>query len=167
MPSNAAERRAGGVCLVVFSGELDKLMAAFVMATGAAASGLPVHMFFTFWATHGLRRSRGAGSGRSLTERALCWMIPAGWRRRRLSHLHWGGLGRRMLRREMRRKGVADLPTLVELAARLGVSINVCEMSMDLMGIQREDLIDYPGLSVCGVAGFLQRSTVATNTLFI
>ena len=152
--------------LLVLSGERDKLMAAFVMATGAAACGMQVRMFFTFWATAALRRS-ASGKGKRWTERAFGWLLPACLQQTRLSHLDMFGLGRRLMDKEMKRKGVADLDSLVATAAELGVTIQICEMSMRLIGICQEELIDYPGLNICGIAQFVENVATDNTTLFI
>jgi peroxiredoxin family protein len=153
--------------MVVFSGELDKLLAAFVIATGAAASSMQVSMYFTFWGLAALRKAGPQARGKRLIERAFGWLVPGGHQRRKLSKLDMGGLGRRILRREMRRRRVADLPTLIEAAAASGVEVRACEMAMSLMGVRREELIDYPGLEVCGVACFLEQASKSGTTLFI
>jgi peroxiredoxin family protein len=94
-------------------------------------------------------------------------MLPGGLQKRRLSHLDFGGFGRRMMALEMKKKRVADLPALVDLAGELSVQIYICEMSMSLMGIRKEELIDYPHLQYCGVAHFLDLASQANTTLFI
>ena len=153
--------------MVVFSSELDRLLAAFVIATGAGACGMSVSMFFTFWGTAALKKTGRQGSGKTLTERMFGWMLPGGFHNRKLSKMNLAGLGRRMMAREMRKKGTPDLPSLIELAQECEVHINVCEMSMSLMGIKQEELIDYPRLTLCGVASFLEQSSKAGTTLFI
>ncbi|MFV0442901.1 MAG: DsrE/DsrF/DrsH-like family protein [Planctomycetaceae bacterium] len=153
--------------LVVFSGERDRLMAAFVMAVGAAACGQTVSMFFTFWATTALRKPDGKAAGKSLVERAFGWMLPKGANQTRLSQMDFGGLGRAMMEREMKKKNIANLQEMVDTAAELDVVIRVCDMSMQLMGIRREELIDYPGLEMCGVAKFTACCSDANTTLFI
>ena len=169
----ALERRAerGGdpnqLTIVVFSDALDRLLAAFTLATGAAACGKQVTMFFTFWGTSALKRGGPQARGKTLVERLFGWMLPGGFRRRRLSRLHLGGLGRLFMRREMRRKGVADVEELIEIAKETGVRVLVCEMAMSLMGIRQEELIDYPGLRPCGVASYLDIATQAGTSLFI
>jgi peroxiredoxin family protein len=153
--------------LLVFEGTRDRLLAAFVMATGAAACGMKVTMFFTFWGTAALRKERVARQQKSWIERALGWMLPSSFRSTKLSQLDMCGLGRLLISREMRKKNIADLPELLKVAADLGVTIRVCEMSMKLMGIHREELLDYPGLEFCGVASFVEDAATANTTLFI
>lgn len=153
--------------LLVFSGERDKLLAAFVMATGAAASGMRVRMFFTFWGTASLKKSKAQVGTKSLVERAFGWMLPGGVRQTKLSKMDMAGIGRQLMSVEMKKKGVADLPQLIDLAGELGVEIQVCEMSMELMGIRAEELIEYPCLDYCGVATFVDQASDANTTLFI
>ena len=158
---------SNALSMVVFSGELDKLLAALVIATGAAACGMKASMFFTFWATAALKKPGRQGAEKSLVERLFGWMLPGGLHKQKLSKMDMAGLGRWMLKREMRKKGVADLGTLIEVAQELGVELHVCEMSMSLMGIRKDELIDYSDIKYCGVARFLEAASSAGTTLFI
>jgi len=155
------------LCMVVFSGELDKLLASFVMATGAAACGMKVSMFFTFWGTAALKKKGPQSPGKTLVEKMFGWMLPGGLDRRKLSKLDMGGMGRWMMAREMKKKNVTDLASLISLAQELEVQIYICEMSMSLMGITLEELIDNPTMKQCGVAHFLTLASEANTTLFI
>jgi peroxiredoxin family protein len=165
--STSQPERENRLCLIVFSGEMDKLLAAFVMATGAAASGMSVSMFFTFWATAALKKSRSQVKGKPLVERMFGWMMPSGLRNVPLSKLNMGGLGKWLIGREMKNKKVPDLPAFLELAGELGVEIQICEMSMSLMGIRQEELIEYPGMKRTGVAYCLDQCANARISLFI
>ncbi len=158
---------ANAISMVVFSGDLDKLLAAFVIATGAAACGMNVSMFFTFWATAGLKKNGPQAKGKTLIEKMFGWMLPGGYHKRKLSQMDMMGMGRLLMNREMAKKRVPTLAELVQIAEDLEVSIDVCEMSMSLMGIKPEELIDYPNLSYCGVARFLEQSSSSNTTLFI
>lgn len=153
--------------LLVFDGSRDKLLAAFVMATGAAACGMEVKMFFTFWATAALRKGGPQFGKKSLVERAFGWMLPGSMKGTKLSQMDMGGVGRKLMAAEMKKKNVADLDELIQTAADLGVKIQVCEMSMQLMGIRREELRDYPELGYCGVASFVDDAAKSNTTLFI
>ena len=155
------------LCMVVFSGELDKLLASFVIATGAAACGMKVSMFFTFWGTAALKKKGPQSPGKTLVEKAFGWMLPGGFDKRKLSKLDMGGMGRMMMAQEMKKKNVSDLPTLIALAQELAVQLYICEMSMSLMGITREELIEDPDMKQCGVAHFLTLASEANTTLFI
>lgn len=157
---------ANAMTLLVFSGELDKLLAAFTIANGAAASGMTVSMFFTFWGTAALK-ARTLLGGKSLVERAFGMLLPGGLGRRALSRLDMAGIGRFLMGREMRQKNISGLPALIEQAAGLGVQIYACEMSMELMGIRREELLDYPGLQFCGAVKFADLAASGNTTLFI
>ncbi len=163
----AAAPRSDKLSMVVFSGELDKLLAAFVIATGAAACGMKVSMFFTFWATAALKKEGPQAKGKSLVEKMFGWMLPGGFGKRKLSKMEIGGVGRWMMTREMAKKNVASLAELVEAADELGVRINICEMSMSLMGIRQEELLDYSDIGCCGVASFLDDASSSNTTLFI
>jgi peroxiredoxin family protein len=105
--------------------------------------------------------------GKTFVEWAFGWMLPASLRKTKLSQFEMAGLGRFLLEQEMKRKNICDLPQLVDTAAELGVHISVCEMSMNLMGIRREELMEYPGLEYCGVAKFTENAATANTTLFI
>ncbi len=153
--------------LLVFGAHRDRLLAAFVMATGAAACGMEVKMFFTFWATSALKKGGPQFGKKSIVERAFGWMLPSSLRGTKLSNMDMYGLGRVLMDREMKKKNIADLDTLIKTAAELGVIIRICEMSMQLMGIRREELIDYPGIEYCGVAKFVDEAATANTTLFI
>jgi len=162
LAQTAAEDR---LSLVVFSGDLDRQLAAFVMATGAAASGMHVSMFFTFWGTTALRRR--ARVKKDLWGRMFGSLLPRGASQLPLSQLNLGGIGPAMMRHLMRRKGVCSLEELIATAAELDVNINVCTMSMDLMGLERDELIEYPNLGYCGAASFVDIAARSRTTLFV
>ena len=153
--------------MVVFSGELDKLLAAMIIATGAAAMGSKVVMFFTFWGTAALRDANKKVGGKDFMSKMFGWMLPKGRNAVKLSQMHMAGMGTSMLKNLMKKKNAPSLDQLFEIAAQLGVEINVCEMSMDLMGFKREELIDYPNMDFVGVATFLGHSSKSANQLFI
>lgn len=161
-----AERQSDQLSLCVFSGSLDRLIAAFVMATGAAAMDMKVSMFFTFWATAALRKN-AASVEKTLLERMFGWMLPRGANKLPLSQMNMAGGGPAMIRHIMKKKGVASVEEMISVSAELGVHINVCTMSMDLLGMKPEELIDYPGLGFCGVAKFLETAAPGKLTLFL
>ena len=152
--------------LIVFSGSLDRLIAAFVLATGAAAMGMRVSMFFTFWATAALRKD-SAVVKKTLLERMFGWMLPKGIKKLPLSQMNLAGGGPAMIRYVMKKNGVASVEEMIEISAEFGVEINVCTMSMDLLGMKPEELLDYPGRSFCGVAKFLETAAPGKITLFV
>ena len=152
--------------LIVFSGSLDRLIAAFVLATGAAAMGMQVTMFFTFWATAALRKD-AAQAKKTFIERMFGWMLPKGVKKLPLSQMNMAGGGPVMIRHIMKKKGVASVEEMIELCAELGVELNVCTMSMDLLGMKPEELLDYPNRKFCGVAKFLETAAPGKLTLFL
>jgi peroxiredoxin family protein len=152
------------ISIVVMSGDYDRVLAAFVIATGAAAMGLQVSMFFTFWGLGVLRQNRRL-RGKGLLEKAFTLLTPAGAEELRLSRLNFAGLGLRLLKRQMRQRNISSLSELIAFARDLGVRMVACQMSMDVMGIKPEEL--QPGLETGGVATFLADATKSKATLFI
>ena len=153
--------------MVVFSGDMDKALAAFVIATGAVAMGMEAVMFFTFWGTPLLRDKNKQVSGKDTMGKMFGAMLPKGVSGVKLSKMNMGGMGTMMMKSLMKQKNVASLEQMLEMAEELGVRIYVCEMSMDLMGFKREEMIDYKDLVFCGVAKFLEEATDSRVQLFI
>lgn len=151
--------------MIVFSGSLDKMIAAFIIATGAAAMGSEVSMFFTFWGTAALRKK--ARVKKDFISRMFGFMLPTGFGQLKLSKMNMAGAGTAMMKSLMKKKKTVSLPELLSTAEQLGVRIFICEMSMDLMGITREEIVDYAHIGYCGVAGFLSESHESSQTLFI
>ncbi len=150
--------------MVVFSGDLDKVLAAFVIASGAAASGMEVSMFFTFWGLTALRQKRQS-TGKTLFQKLMGWMTPVGLRGLGVSKMNFGGVGAKMLRAMMKQQGVPQPEEMAQMARDLGVRIVACQMSMEVMGFRKEELID--GIEVGGVATFLGDAVRSKTTLFI
>ena len=155
------------ISMIVFSGDLDKALAAFIIATGAAAMYEKVVMFFTFWGTSVLRDLKKTVTKKDLTARMFGQMLPKGAGQLKLSQMHMAGLGTRMLKSLMKKKGVMSLEDLMKTAAEFGVEIIICEMSMDLMGFSMDEFIDYPNVSLAGAANFLGEAANSKVTLFI
>lgn len=151
--------------IVLFSGDFDKAMAAFIIATGAAAMGTEVVMFFTFWGINVLRDPAKKGKGKNLIEKMFGWMMPKGADKLKLSKMNMAGMGTAMMKGIMKKKNVQSLPQLIGLAKEMGVKMTVCQMSMDLMGIKKEELID--GVEFGGVAAYLGETNDSKNNLFI
>ncbi len=150
---------------VVFSGDLDKTIAAFIMANGAAAMGRRVTMFFTFWGLNILRRPKPVSVVKSFIERMFGFMMPRGSKKLGLSRMNMGGLGAKMIRSIMKSKGVSSLEELMDSARTHGVRLVACQMSMDIMGIHQEELID--GVELGGVSTFLGSGEQSDMSLFI
>lgn len=164
------EERPGAkskVSMIVFSGDLDKHIASMIIATGAAAMGMEVVMFYTFWGTAALRAPGKKAGGKNLIEKMFGFMLPEGRNKLKLSKLHMAGAGTAMLKGLMKKKNVASLDQLYEVAGELGIRIVICEMSMDLMGFKREEMIPYPELAYGGVATFLAEARDSAIQLFI
>ncbi|WP_341347269.1 CoA-disulfide reductase [Paenibacillus sp. FSL H3-0469] len=163
----AAEQAAvsEGTTMIVFSGDLDKTIASFIIATGAAAMGKQVTMFFTFWGLNVLRRGQSPQVKKNTLDRIFGLMMPKGTRKLPLSRMNMGGLGAKMIRYTMRRKNVESLENLMQGALNAGVKLMACTMSMDIMGIKQEELIE--GVDFGGVASYLGAAEDSGVNLFI
>jgi peroxiredoxin family protein len=155
------------VAIIVFSGDLDKVLAAFVIATGAVAMGMEAVMFFTFWGTPVLRDPGKKVGGKDLMGKMFGFMLPKGRNAIKLSKMNMAGMGTSMMKSLMKKKNVASLDQMLSMAAELGVKIYICEMSMSLMGFKQGEFIDYPNLEYVGVATFLEQAKNSKVQLFI
>ncbi len=164
LSKNVAEDK---LSMIVFSGDLDKVLASFIIATGATAMGMDVVMFFTFWGTPVLRDKGKSVGGKDMMGKMFGTMLPKGVDGMKLSKMNMGGMGTSMMKSLMKKKNVASMEQLIEMAGELGVRVFICEMSMDLMGLKREEMIDYPNLTYCGVAKFLEEAQNSKVQLFI
>lgn len=151
------------VALVVFSGDLDRVLAAFVIATGAAAMGQQVSMFFTFWGLSVLKKDKQL-SGKSLFQKMMTLMSPGSSKSLPVSKMNYFGAGAKMLRAMMKEKNVSSLEEMISLARELGVRMIACEMSRDVMGIKDSELVS--DLEFGGVAAFLADSLKSRTSLF-
>jgi peroxiredoxin family protein len=155
------------LAMVVFSGDLDKILAAMVIATGAVAMGMDAVLFFTFWGTPVLRDRNKSIGGKDMMGNMFGTMLPKGANDVQLSKMKMAGLGTAMMKSLMKKKNVASLEEMFVLAEELGVRIVICEMSMDLMGFKREEMIQYRHLEFGGVAKFLEEAGSSKVQLFI
>lgn len=152
--------------IIVFSGDLDRLLAALVIATGAAAGGLETTMFFTFWGLSALKKAEaGALEAKSLKEKMFAMMTPSSTQSMGVSKLNFFGLGARMLRTMMKEKNVTSVEEMMALARELGVKMIGCTMSMDVMGVERQQLAN--DIELGGVAAFMSEAANARFSLFI
>jgi peroxiredoxin family protein len=149
--------------IVVCSGDMDKVMAAFIIANGAAAFDLKVTMFFTFWGLKAIQR--GNLTGTSVMGKMLGMMNRGGLDRIGPSRLNMGGMGRWMFKKMMRKRNVMPLQELVRQAREQGVRLIACDMSMNVMEISKEDLID--GVEIGGVATYIAEASESKFSLFI
>lgn len=151
--------------LVVFSGDLDKAIASFIIATGSAAMGNQVTMFFTFWGLNILRQDQYVPANKTFLEKMFGKMMPRGAERLGISKMNMGGIGAKLMKKIMRDKNIATLPELMAMAKELDIKLIACAMSMDVLGITREELID--GIDYAGVATYLAAAEESRVNLFI
>jgi NADPH-dependent 2,4-dienoyl-CoA reductase/sulfur reductase-like enzyme/peroxiredoxin family protein/rhodanese-related sulfurtransferase/TusA-related sulfurtransferase len=151
--------------MVIFSNDLDKMMAAFIIANGAASMNCEVTLFFTFWGLNLLRKNQRIPVKKSIVEWMFGMMMPRGSTHTKLSKMNMAGMGTLMMRQVMKQKNVYSLEELIAQARAAGVRFVACTMSMDVMGIKREELIE--GIEFGGVAAYLQKADEAGYNLFI
>jgi peroxiredoxin family protein len=161
----AAPETTDQMTIILFSGDLDKALAAFVIANGALAMDTKVTMFVAFWGLNVLRKANAASPAKDLLGTMFGWMMPKGANRLKLSKMNMCGMGTRMMKFVMRRKKVQSLPQLIESARAQGIRFVACTMSMDVMGITKEELLD--GVELGGVATFIGDASQSKSTLFI
>lgn len=163
--SNTVAVEKNGATLVVFSGDLDKAIAAFIIATGAASMGKEVTMFFTFWGLNILKRKNRQKVNKDIMEKMFDIMLPSHTDQLGLSKMNMGGMGPKMIKQIMKKHNVDDLDTLIKNAIDMGVKVVACAMSMELMGIKQEEFID--GVEIAGVAAYLGAADQSGLNLFI
>ncbi|HBY20934.1 MAG TPA: pyridine nucleotide-disulfide oxidoreductase [Clostridiales bacterium] len=151
--------------IVIFSGDLDKALAGMIIANGAAAMGKNVTLFFTFWGLNMLRKTDHTNVRKPLLDKMFSMMLPRGSTRLKLSKLNMSGLGTRMMKYVMKKKNVNSLEELIDSAKANGVRFVACTMSMDIMGITKDELID--AIEFGGVASYLGTTESANHNLFI
>jgi peroxiredoxin family protein len=150
--------------MVVFSGDMDKAIAAFIIATGAAAVGMDVSMFFTFWGLSAVKKQK-IYDGKNMIEKAFTAALPAGTTELGLSKMNFFGAGASIMRKLMKDHEVTSLSEMVEMAQEMGVKMTVCDMSRELLGVRDDELID--GLEMGGVAAFMGDAARSKVSLFI
>jgi NADPH-dependent 2,4-dienoyl-CoA reductase/sulfur reductase-like enzyme/peroxiredoxin family protein/rhodanese-related sulfurtransferase/TusA-related sulfurtransferase len=162
------QRGGGGskeATLIVFSDDFDRALASFVLANGAAASGKKVTMFFTFWGLSVIKRRKAPKVAKDFMGRMFGMMLPKNSGKLSLSKLNMGGMGAAMMKTRMSSKKIDQLETMIESALKAGVHMTACQMSMDIMGVAREELMD--GVEIGGVASYLDAASDANLNLFI
>lgn len=160
-----SQKEKDGATLVVFSGDLDKAIASFIIATGAASMGKEVTMFFTFWGLNILKRKDRPKTNKDTMEKMFDVMLPSHTGKLPLSQMNMGGMGPKMINQIMKKHNVDDLDTLMKNAIDMGVKVVACAMSMDLMGIKAEEFID--GVEIGGVASYLGATEDSGLNLFV
>ncbi len=154
-----------GKNIIVFSGDLDKAIASFIIANAAAAMGRKVTMFFTFWGLNILRNPQKVNIKKNFISKMFGFMMPRGSKKLSLSKMNMGGMGAKMIRAVMQNKNIDSLESLIQTAQANGVELIACSMSMDVMGIQMEELLD--GVSFAGAAAMLANAEESDMSLFI
>lgn len=151
--------------IVVFSGDLDKAIASFIIANGAAAMGRKVTMFFTFWGLNILRKPEKINVSKGFMDKMFGAMMPRGSKKLKLSNMNMLGMGSKMIRKVMKDKNITSLEDLIKSAIDSGINIVACQMSMDVMGLKKEELID--GVQIGGVGYYLGEAEDSNVNLFI
>lgn len=151
--------------IVLFSGDMDKAMAAFIIANGAAAYDHEVTIFCTFWGLNALRKNEAVPVKKGILEKMFGWMMPRGAEKLGLSRMNFAGLGPKMIKHVIKKHNALTLPQLVDLAKEQGVRLVACTMTMDLLGLDKEELLD--GIEYAGVAAYLGDASEGKVNLFI
>ena len=159
------EKKSFGLTMVLMSGDFDRVMAAFIIANGALAMNKNVTMFVTFWGLDAIKKPVISSAGKNFLEKMVLFMRPKGPGQLPTSKMNFAGIGPKLFRYMMGKKNVEPLPGLIDMAMEFGLRIIACQMSMDVMGIRKEDLID--NVEIGGVASFLSSSYDSNTTLFI
>ncbi len=154
-----------GKNIIVFSGDLDKIIASFIIANASAAMGRNVNMFFTFWGLNALRRHEKVSVPKGIMDKMFGMMMPRGTKRLGISRMNFGGMGAKMIRHTMNAKNVDSVEDMIKVAMKNGVTVTACTMSMDVMGIKKEELID--GVTFAGAAAMLAHAEESDMSLFI
>ncbi len=154
-----------GKTFILFSDDLDKALATFILANGAAATGEKVSIFFTFWGLNAIKRKPQQAIKKDFFAKMFGFMLPKTSKQLALSKMNMGGLGAKMMRHIMKKKGVDSLEKLREQALNNGVEFIACQMSMDVMGISKEELLE--DVHIGGVASYMNRAEQSNINLFI
>jgi peroxiredoxin family protein len=151
--------------IVLFSGDYDKAMAAYIIANGAAAYDHEVTIFHTFWGLNALRKDENIAVKKGFMEKMFGKMMPRGADKMGLSKMNFAGFGPKMIKDVMKKHNAMTLPQLIEMAQEQDVKLVACTMTMDLLGLQQEELLD--GIDYAGVAAYLADAEEGNVNLFI
>ncbi|MGC3979583.1 MAG: DsrE/DsrF/DrsH-like family protein [Paludibacteraceae bacterium] len=159
--------RQDQLSMAIVSGDMDKILATMIISLAAAAMDTQVKLFFSFWALAALRDPKKHPKGKDLIAKMFGMMLPKSKNHLKLSNMNMAGMGPVMIKSLMKKKRVLSLDEMFRQAAELGIEITVCEMSMDLMGFKKEEIIDYPHLRYAGAATFVADAGESAMQLFI
>ncbi len=161
------ESRKDQLSIAIVSGDMDKILAAMVISLAAAAMDTKVKLFFSFWALSALRSQTKKANGKDFLSKMFGIMLPKGKNKLKLSNMNMAGMGPVMIKHLMKSQGVLSLDQMFEQAAELEIEIIVCEMSMNLMGFKKEEMIDYPHRTYAGATTFVADAGESAMQLFI
>lgn len=159
--------RIDQLSIAIISGDLDKILATMIISLAAAAQDTKVKLFFSFWSLSALRDRKKHASDKGFIAKMFGFMLPRGKEKLRLSKMNMAGMGPVMIKTLMKKQGVMTLEQMFREAAELGIEITICEMSMNLMGFRKEEMIDYPGLRYAGAVTFMAEAGESATQLFI
>lgn len=159
--------RQDQLSMAIVSGDMDKILAAMIISLAAAAMDTQVKLFFSFWALAALRDPKKNPKGKDFISKMFGMMLPKSRNNLKLSNMNMAGMGPVMIKSLMKKKNVMSLDEMFRQAAELGIEITVCEMSMDLMGFKKEEIIDYPNLRYAGATTFVADAGESAMQLFI
>ncbi len=159
--------RQDQLSIAIVSGDMDKVLAAMIISLAAAAMDTKVKLFFSFWALSALRDKNKTAKGKDFISKMFGLMLPKGKSSLKLSKMNMAGMGPLMIKQLMKKQGVLSLEQMFKEAGELGIEIVVCEMSMNLMGFKKEEMIDYPHLTYAGAATFVCDANESSMQLFI
>ncbi len=159
--------RKDQLSIAIVSGDMDKILAAMVISLASAALDTKVKLFFSFWSLSALRDKQKTGRDKDIISKMFGFMLPRGKNKLKLSNMNMAGMGPLMIKYLMKKQGVLSLDQMFLEAASMGIEITVCEMSMNLMGFKREEMIDYPNLRYAGATTFVAEANESSLQLFI
>lgn len=163
----AEKERPKSVSIVVWSGEYDRVLPAFIIANGARAMNMDVNLYFTFWGLKTLQKENHRPEGTNIMNKMLHYMLSGGTEGAKLSKMHMFGIGKGMIKRLMKQNGISDLEEQIELAYENGVNIQACTLAMGIFGMKKDDDFSDKVKSYCGVATYLLDASKSDITLFI
>ena len=159
--------RKDQLSIAIVSGDMDKILAAMIISLAATALDTKVKLFFSFWSLSALRDKTKNCKGKDFISKMFGFMLPRGKNKLKLSNLNMAGIGPLMINYLMKKQGVLSLDQMFKEAGELGIEITVCEMSMNLMGFRKEEMIDYPNLRYAGATTFVSEASESSIQLFI